>query len=244
MDSVQISVAYEERNRNVPPEGPPACEARSFAQTTIAEAVARHARVDLVLKPVTPGTDQRLISRFLGTQGDDLVLDTPWKGNNDRVFVPVGWDIGMAFESANLWVQTRTEILGHCLFLMDTPQRVDGLIVRRPAKILSTRPGRKPRHRVHPATPVAATVWPAKSLQDADDKSAHRGQLVNWSQGGLCIALHERPRFVVGAKLLIRLQTFVVGHRPILQGTVVHYSVNKQGLWQVGFGSVREVDHV
>ena len=239
---MQTSVAYGERDRNVRAEGPAACEARPFAQATVAEAVARHVRVDLVLKPVTPGTDQRLISRFLGTQGDDLVLDTPWKGNNDRVFVPAGWDMGMAFESGNLWVQTRTEVLGHCLFLVDTPQRVDGLVVRRPAKVLSTRPGRKPRHRVDPSAPVAATVWPAKSLQDADDRSAHRGQLVNWSQGGLCIALDEKPRFVVGAKLLIRLQTFVADQRPILQGTVVHYSVNQQGLWQVGFGNVREMD--
>ncbi len=211
-------------------------EPKSFAKVTINEAVTQRFRVDLVLKPVTPATDKRLMSRFLGTHSDEgIVLSVPWTKCSKKVFVPAGWDIGMAFELGGLWMQTRTKAVGHCQFPLHPTQRVDGLIVRQPTRILSIRPGRrKQRYKVNPSRPVAVTVWPAKDLEGVEAGPAQTGQLVDWSEGGLRVEFSEPPRLDVGTRLLIRFQTLPAKECPIMQGVVRHYTPGEKGFWQVG----------
>ena len=119
---------------------PRVSQARSYEQVVILEAASRGLRVDLVLHPVTPGSHKRLITKFLGLHGDrELSLAVPWTPKDVKVFVPIGWHLGMAFELSGLWIQARTEVVGHCQFRRPDARRVDALIVERPDRITSVR---------------------------------------------------------------------------------------------------------
>ena len=105
----------------------------SFADAAILDAVGRKVRVDLVLKPVTASSPSRLISRFLGFLGDDrLAIEEPRTEKKEKVFLPSGWLLGMSFEADNMWLQTRTTVLDHCLFLVQPARRADALVVQKP----------------------------------------------------------------------------------------------------------------
>ena len=77
----------------------------SFTEVSIAEGIARRVRVYLVLKPVRPQGDSRLVSRLLGEQGlDRLVLEAP-RGNAGKVHIPVNWDVGISFSMGGYLLQ-------------------------------------------------------------------------------------------------------------------------------------------
>ena len=137
----------------------PVDEPKTFTETAIQEAAARRTRVDLVIAPVTPHTPSRLISRFLGMdEAGDMVLAVPEARPGDKVFLPAGWQVGLAFELADLWMQSRTTVVGHCQFAIHATRRIDALAVAPPARILSCNERRKPRHHADPLKPVQATV--------------------------------------------------------------------------------------
>jgi hypothetical protein len=214
----------------------------SFAEIAVWEAVARRARVDLVIKPVTPHTETRLLSRFLGKPGDDQVaLEVPRDRRGTKVFVPAGWEVGMAFEVGGLWLQARAEVVGHCQFAALPGMRVDALLIRPPQRILSLNRRRSPRYVADPTRPVWATVWAAERIDSGRGGSGRGGRLVDFSGGGLGIRLAAPPPLDVGGAAYIRLQALDADECPIYLGVLKHATPGDDGSWRVGFGEVEPV---
>jgi len=218
-------------------------EPKTFAATAIQEAVARRARVDLVIDPVTPHTPRRLISRLLGVdQAGDLALVVPTAAPGDKVFLPAGWQVGLAFELADLWMQSRTTVVGHSQFPLHPTRRVDALTVASPAKILSCNERRKRRHHADPLKPVQATIL------TVIDPQGHRSsgepvvaRLRNWSQGGLGLEFTGPHTLAVNCQLIVqvRIPGLVTASR--FRGTVRHVTLLGPGAWMVGLGDVEEL---
>ncbi len=202
------------------------------------EAVARRSRVYLILKPVTPETDKRLRSQFLGAAGPDrLVLDVP-VAKDHKVCVPVGWELGMAFPMGHFLLQARTTVLDHCQFQLYPTRRVDGLVVQRPTRILSINRRSQPRYEVDPSTYIVASLWPADSLAHGDQTAVRSGQLVNWSANGLGIKLAAELPFSPGIQMIIRLEKAGSDEWPIFQAILRHCTPQENGQWLAGFSDV------
>lgn len=218
-------------------------QAKSFEEITAIEAVTRRVRVDLVLDPVSPGADTRLISRFLGFDDtENVVLAVPWAQNDQKVFVPVKWKFGMAFEMGGLWLQGCSEVVGHCQFPLRPAQKVDAMVVELPERIQATNRRRKQRHAIDPSKVVTATLWTAEGGEGDDTVSvAVEGRLVNWSDGGLCVKLSPPLCWAVSTEVFVRLQSMDDGECPILRGIIKHYTFDVDGSWDVGLGEVKEV---
>ncbi len=217
-------------------------QARSFAHMSVLEAAARRLRVDLVLKRVTPGTDTRLRSRFLGIRNPDrLVLAVPETRRGKKVFVPKGWDLGIGFELADQWLQARTTVVGHCLYPVHATRRVDGLMVQQPDEILSRSPRRKPRYEVDPSRLVTATIWPVECLKSTDFATQTVGRVLNWSETGLGVKLSASLPFQAGAEVLVRLETENNEETPIYRGVLKHCTAHEAGAWLAGIGDVTHV---
>ncbi len=230
----------------------PKHEAKSFSQVSFLEAVARRVRVDLVLKPVAPGTDKRLVSQFLGTQEPSgIVLATPrtvvtirrTKGGErtrrgEKVFVPVGWDIGMSFELRGLWLQARTTVSGHSLFPLYPTRRVDAILVRQPERVLVSDRRQESRHTVDPTIPVWATLWSAEGLESGDFSSSQAGWLADRSEIGLGIKLSTIPQLTDGENVAIHLEIGRGQECLICRGVIKHITAHSQGSWIVGIGEV------
>lgn len=217
-----------------------ATEGTSFAATTIADAVARHLRVDLVLKPVTAETPPRLISRFLAIQDDDtVVLEMPHDANRHRVFVPVGWQLGMSFELGDLWVQAVSTVCGHDLFPLHPTRRIDALLVVRPNTIASCNRRRSPRLPVNDQAPVAAMFWPENA--DITVAAGAAGRVRNWSDNGLAVELPANPRIQAGADVVVRLEASGARECLILRGRFKHCTRQDDGTWLAGMGDLAEI---
>ncbi len=214
----------------------------SFVEIAVWEAVTRRTRVDLVLRSVTGRTDTRLISRFLGLPPDGLIaLDVPRTTRGDRAFVPAGWEVGMAFDIAGVWLQARTTVAGHCQFPLRPTRRVDALLVRRPERILSANRRRRPRRRVDPSRPIRATVWPAGMGGPAPPEEAHAGWLIDSSDGGLGVGLAKPLRLEVGSPCYLRLAEPGAAECPLFRGRLRHCTPQDDGTWRAGFGEVSEL---
>jgi len=217
-------------------------QATSFAHMSVLEAAARRLRVDLVLKPVTPGTDTRLRSRFLGIRNPDrLVLAVPQTRRGKKVFVPNGWDLGIGFELEDQWLQARTTVVGHCLYPVHATRRVDGLMVQRPDEILSRSPRRKPRCEVDPSRLVTATLWAVECLESTNFATQAVGRILNWSETGLGVRLSARPPLRAGMEVLVRLETEDTEETPIYRGVLKHCTAHETGTWLAGIGEVTHV---
>ena len=216
---------------------------RSFTEVTFVEAAARRARVDLVIKPVTPGGDKRLTSRFLGLAGPErLALDPPKTVKGKKVFIPVDWLVGMSFELADIWFQATATVLEHYMFQQFTTRRVDALIVKQPTKVISS-PNRRetPRRQVDPAKPFLATVWVAEDMADTKHKSLVVGRLCDWTGDGLGVRLAKPLALDVGVRVIVRLDRAVTGECIFLWGTFRHCTSAGDGTWLAGFAEVTNV---
>ncbi|MDY7009776.1 MAG: PilZ domain-containing protein [Planctomycetota bacterium] len=213
-------------------------QSKSFAEVTFMEAVARRICVHLVLKPITPKTDSRLRSRFLGNIGRDrLVLDVPLSGGH-KVYIPVGWEMGMAFPVGQFLLQARTTVLDHCQFQLYPTRRVDGLVVQRPTKILSLNRRSRPRYEVDPSVYIAASLWPADSLASGNQTDVRSGQLINWSAGGLGIRLSKNLPCNPGDQMIIRLEKADGNEWPIFRAILRHCTPQDNQEWLAGFSDV------
>ncbi len=202
------------------------------------EAVARRSRIYLVLKPVTPKTDSRLCSRFLGATGRDrLVLDVPLSGDH-KVCIPVGWEMGMAFPMGQFLLQARTTVLDHCQFQLYPTRRVDGLVVQRPTKILSINRRERPRYKVNPSVYITASLWPADSLARGDQTDVRSGQLINWSVSSLGIGLSSNLSCSPGDQMIIRLEKADGDEWPIFRAILRHCTPQDNEEWLAGFSDV------
>ena len=214
---------------------------KSFAETAIVEAVTRRARIDLVLKPVTPGTDTRLISRFLGLRGDDVVLEVPRTRTGGKVFVPEGWTLGIAFEQEGLWLQARGVVTGHCLFGQHGRSRADALVIQRTGMILAFNRRRKSRDGLDPGKPIVATVWATARIESGEPAPAQVGRLTNWSESGMGIRLPGPLCAGAGAEVIIRLHVGKADEYPIFRGIVKHCTEDAPDSWILGLGDVLDV---
>lgn len=223
-------------------ELPAVDEPTTFTETAIREAAARRARVDLVLDPVTPETDRRLISRMLGINTDgDVVLEVPKTNQARKVFIPAGWQLGMAFEVVDVWMQSRSIVLGHCQFPIRPGRRVDALTVKRPEKIVSCNQRRKPRWRGDPLNLVSATILAidGRECQDAEGPS-RVARLRDWSEGGLGLQFVGSHDLEAGVRVLVRLWIASLGKSLLLTGVVKHVTPLAPEASLVGVGDVEE----
>lgn len=214
----------------------------SFSEIAVIEAITRRLRVDLVLKPVTPGSDKRLISTFLGTSGEEqIVLAVPRTPRGAKVFVPDEWEVGLSFGLGGLWLQARSQVVGRCQFALQPTRRADAILVRRPARILSANRRRVPRHPTNSTRPVAAMAWAADVIAATDSAAPQVGRLMNWSEEGLAIRFFGPPSLNDGDKAIVRLHLSKTEECPILQGVVRHSTSEGNNCWVVGLGDVSDV---
>jgi len=211
----------------------------SFARSAFDDAVARRVRVDLVLKPVTAESDSRLISRFLGTHESDLIaLETPHDASGRKVFVPVGWQLGLSFELGNLWLQATGVVKGHDQFPLLPTRRVDVILIARPSEMTSCNRRQSPRYPINPSSPVTATLWPGNQ----DPAAKTMGRVLNWSEGGLALQLPAAPKIHAGEEVVLRLEALNAREALILRGHLKHYTCQGDGAYLAGIGDLVEVE--
>ena len=215
----------------------------TFTETAVREAAARRTRVDLVLDPVTPDTDSRLISRLLGINTDGhLVLDVPKTRQGKKVFVPTGWRLGLAFELADLWMQSRSVVLGHCHFPVLPGRRVDALTVERPEKIISCNERKRPRQSADPLHPASATILATHGRDDERPLSpCHFARLRNWSEEGMGLQIDGPHSLEAGFEVLIHVQVSKLAKGTLFRGTVMHVTMLAPDVSLIGVGDVQEV---
>jgi len=217
-------------------------QTKSFAEVTLIEAVARHARVDLILSPVVPDGERRLISHFLGLEAPSrLILAPPKKADGQKVFVPVGWDLGMSFDLANIWFQATTTVLEHCMFRQSAFHRVDALAVEQPIQLLSTNRRSAPRRRVDPARPFTAIIWSAERAIDANLSPIQVGMLQDWSATGLGVRLRHPLDVAPGYRAIICLERVTGEESVFLWGVLRHCTATGDGYWLAGFADLTDM---
>ena len=218
-------------------------EPRTFTETAVREAAARRTRVDLVLDPVTPDTDTRLISRLIGIDPDgDLVLDVPKGTGGRKVFIPPGWPLGLAFELADLWMQSRTRVVGHCQFPVRPGRRVDAMTVERPERIVSCNQRKKSRHRSDILDPVTATILATTAHGHEEPPGrCFSARLKDWSEGGLGLQIDGPHSMETGFVVLVRVRIPYLTKSSLFRGVVKHVTMLAPDVSLIGVGDVQEV---
>jgi hypothetical protein len=216
-------------------------QVRSFAEVSFLEAVARRARVDLVLNHVPQGVQSRLISRFLRLQGADrLILDIP-VDEGRKVYIPAGWSVGMAFSVGQYFLQATTTVIGTCPCPLYKTRRVDALLVDRPTRIIAADRRRNPRHQIDPHVYVFVSLWPASCLVAGDPAVTRIGRVLNYSQDGLGVRLEAPLDCGIGTEMILRLEQGRADEYPIYRAILRHHTQDPDGLWLAGFGEVAEL---
>lgn len=214
----------------------------NYADVSIAEAAARRARVDLVLRPVRPSAESWLFSKFLATHGTDgLVLSPPWDRRGNKVILPEGWPLGIAFDLGDNWFQARTKVLQRCFYPLQPTRRVDAVLVQRPREVLCTGRRRRPRQQVAPSRMVLATVWFQDCVEAQDFRVPLVGRLENWSEAGLGVLLDRSPQREVGDRAVIRLEKPRMDECLFLWAVLMHATRLADGAWLAGFGDPADV---
>jgi len=216
---------------------------KTFTETAVWQAAIRRTRVDLVLAPVTPHTDSRLISRLLGLDDEgNLVLDVPRTSRDKKVFIPDGWQIGLAFELADLWMQSRSVVIGHCHYHIHPTRRVDALTVEPPVRIISCNERRNRRHKTDPLKHVAVAVL-ATYGPDGHGPLPSRltGRLRNWSEDGMGLEFIESHDLQPNCQLIVQVHIPALERASLFRGVVKHVTSLAPGLTLVGMGEVEEI---
>jgi hypothetical protein len=217
---------------------------RSFSEVTIVEAIARLAGVCLVVRPLRPGPERRLSSRFLGMEADGKpILSVPAAEGpkNRKVFLPVGCDVGMVFQVGELLLQAVTRVVGHCHHQQYPSRRVEAIIVARPMKVTELSRRGNPRWEIDPSEQIAASVWAAQGLAPGSLVAPRLGQLVNWSADGFGVSLPKPLPCQAGTEMIIRLEGRRIREFPIYRGVLKHCTPRSDGQFLAGFGEVVEL---
>jgi len=210
---------------------------KSFAEVTFIEAAARRLRADLVISPVTPDGQTRLISRFAGVEGPGrVILEPPVTADGGKVFIPDGWELGISFDLANVWFQATTRVLEHCMFYQAPTRRIDALAVKLPAKVLTGNRRAEPRHAPPPGGPTFVTIWPGGRIDDEDAAPLATGRLQDWSASGVGIRLTEPLDLATGAAAVLCLTGPSGGESVFLRGVLRHCTSLGDGTWVAGLG--------
>jgi hypothetical protein len=214
-------------------------QAKSFAEVAFLEAVARRVRVDLVIDPVVPGGERRLISRFLGMAGSGrLALVPPQSARGLKVYIPDNEQVGLSFEIENIWCQARSLVLEHAMFQQSPVLRVDTLIVEQPRQLVSSNRRVAARHKLDPGVLHTATIWSAERITNEKFAPLARGRLSDWSETGLGVRVDGPLTLPIGEKVVILLEPAGTENRIYLQGVLQHCTPVEGGTWQAGVGNV------
>lgn len=215
---------------------------RSFAEVAFLEAIARRVRVDVIVSAIVSREDRRLVSHFLGVEGQGrIALAPPETIRGKKVYIPVDSGIGMSFELEDSWFQGTTTVLEHSMFRQSPTRRIDALIVEQPGELLSSNRRRKPRRKVDPSRPVLATIWPAAHVSEPKLEPLGTGSVYDWSETGLGIMLPKPLDVDVGRKVVIVMYTTRKDERIFVWGVLKHCSLREGGKWLAGFGEVTNV---
>ena len=218
-------------------------EPRSFSEVTFIEAAARRLPAVLVISPVRPGGERRLMSRFLGMAGAGrLALAPPENAKGEKVFLPMGWQVGLSFELGDIWFQATTTVLEHSMFAQFPTKRVDAVVVAQPRKVLSTNRRQAPRHRADPAKPFSATIWPGAYAGNDQLQPLQAGKLYDWSREGLGVVLARPLELESGERAVIRMERARTDECIVVWATLRHCNtLEDTDQWLAGFCDVAPV---
>jgi hypothetical protein len=195
--------------------------------------------VDLLVKPVTPGGQRRLISQFLGLQpSGHVVVATPRTAEGAGVFLPESWSVGMSFELGGLWLQTHSTVSGHCAFPLYPTRRVEATVLAPPAEMRVSERRRQVRQKVDPRRPIFATIWPAEGIESGAAACYQVGRLADWSQTGLGVRVFSAPALKAGQAAAVRLDKGLGAQCLLVRGVVRHVDASVEGGYRVGIGEV------
>jgi hypothetical protein len=211
---------------------------KSFAEVIFIEAAARRLRVDLVMSPVVPGGEARLISRFVGIENPGrVILEPPVTAGGQKIFIPDGWSLGMSFDLANVWFQAPTKVLDHCMFHLSPTHRIDALAVDLPARLMSSNRRNSPRHEIAPDRAAFARIWSSERIDDEHLAPLTSGRLADWSSAGLGVRVSEPPDLATGQGAVICIEA-PGGESVFMRGMLCHCTSLGDGNWMVGFGEI------
>ena len=221
----------------------PQHQRKSFSEVAFVEAVARQVSLTLVIRPIRPGAPTHLSSRFLAADSrGNPVLAAPWaQEERDKVFVPVGWDLGMTFPMGGFTLQARSHVLGHCQHRRYPTRRVDALLVERSTRVVSLSSREHPRTVMDPQRRILACLWPADQLSGRPAGAPRTGLLANRSEGGMGVRLDCPPALEVGQEAIVRLTESGADSARIFLGTLEHCTADSSGKWLAGLGDVVEL---
>ena len=213
---------------------------RSFAEVTLLEAVARKVRVELNCRGVASRRPLRLSSQMLGLDDRDrLLLEEP-RADKHKVFLPPGWELGMAFSVGEYFVQVRSTVLDHCQHLLEPQRRVEAMVVQRPEQILALNRRQHERTELDASCRVTAHIWPLDDLLSRNHLRAPTGRLRNISPGGLGIELSDEPGWARGQEVLISLSEPAWPQHRLFRACFRHCTQTGRGSFLAGFGDALE----
>jgi hypothetical protein len=185
-----------------------------------------------------------LSSRFLGIdKGGRLILAVPTTGDTtaEKVFLPVGCDVGMIFSVGGLLLQVVTRVLDHCHYRQFRDRRVEALAVQRPSHVTELSHRKNLRWEVDVGEQITASIWPVEGLCSAAPPPPRIGRLVNWSDSGLGVCLAELIPHQLGTAMVIRLERWKPQDSSIHRGVLRHCTPKPDGQFLAGFGNVVEL---
>lgn len=215
---------------------------KSFAEVAFFEAIAQRVRLDVIVPAAVSTDERRLVSHFLGVEGQgQLALVPPQTIRGRKVYIPVDWPIGMSFELESIWFQGTSSVLAHSMFRQSPTRRIDALIVKRPGELIASNRRGKPRRKVDCSKPVLATIWPAEGVSEPKLKPLEVGKVHDWSETGLGIMVAKPLDVAIGRKVIIGLDTTRKYERLFLWGVLKHCVLRESDAWLAGFGEVANV---
>ena len=214
----------------------------SFAEVAFHEAAARKVRLNLLIKPVREDDQRQLASRFLAmADRSHAVLATPTKPNGDKVFLPLGWQLGMGFAVGNLFIQARASVEAHTQHPVYPGRKVDALVIRCPQKVTSITRRQEVRYDVDDPHLTSASVWLEQELLEGLHEIHREGRVLNWSESGFGIHLPAPVPFEPGAAVVLRVEGLRGTGCTFYRGAFRHCSAHHGGGFLIGFGEVSEI---
>jgi hypothetical protein len=214
-------------------------ETTRFEEVVFHEAAARRVRVNLLVKPVRPDDDRRLTSRVLGlSDKGELILAAPTKPCGEKIFLPAGWGLGLGLAVGNLFVQARSEVLGHCQYRLRPPRRVDAILAETPEKVVSVTRRQEVRYDVDPSQYASAAVWLEQELLTGETQRMREGRVDNWSESGFGVKLPGPLPFEKGRRVVLRIEGLRGRTCQFYTGVLRHCTAVEGGWHLAGFGEI------
>ena len=217
-------------------------KAKSFAEVTFIEAIARHVHVDMAATEYLPKEENRLSSHFIGIAGQgQIAMTPPLSIQGEKVFLPVECKLVISFSLADMWFRAETKVLEHRMLNQLPTKKVDALIVSQPTELLTANRRRKQRKRLDQDKVFLATLWPSQHDLDEKLKPLHTAKVHDWSEDGLGIMLGNKVKLDIGQKVIIALDGPKGSEHIFLWATLKHSTLCKTDVWLAGFGDLTSV---